>query len=100
LLQRQKIWVHKVRAFLKNIKKPPWSNGINCWIGIRTPPQLGCTGSIPGASSPLPLQLGAEGFAAPAKENNFLGDSKNQPTTNQPSNPASTVVVFYFQESW
>jgi hypothetical protein len=30
-----------------------------------TSAQLGCTGSNPGASSPLPKQLGADGFAAP-----------------------------------
>jgi ribonuclease HI len=37
----------------KGDQKAPWSSGINRWTGISTPPQLGCTGSIPGASSPL-----------------------------------------------
>jgi hypothetical protein len=50
---------------------------------IGTPPQLGCTGSILGASSPLPLQLGAEGFAAlPKRELHFFvtATTNNQPT--------------------
>jgi hypothetical protein len=36
-----------------------------------------------GASSPLPLQLGAEGFAAPEKESIFFGDCNIQPTRKQ-----------------
>jgi hypothetical protein len=56
-------WVDISQHLATNIKKPPWPNGINSWVGHGTPPQLGCPGSSPGASSPLPTQLGAEGFA-------------------------------------
>jgi hypothetical protein len=43
--------------------RPPSKDGKMGRFGTST--QLGCTGSNPGASSPLPKRLGADGFAAP-----------------------------------